>query len=238
VEELRALFPGYGDPESAGVWADAQRRFPLGSHVRGAIVAVDEFGQAILDIGLGFPAVSQLAAADTGVTNDIATVGKEFDARIIMWANSHRRIVVSLMEPASPCWDAEDRRDLIAHGLIIAFVIAIADGSWIGAGIWLVGTITLAWFGMPAIEPFVGRLMERQNSFVLSTALAWAWYVGLVGGGYAGVFSPTFINLPVSSLEGGLIGLVIGPILAAILGAITAGLFSMGYRLVTGKWEF
>src|SRR5262245_9315787 len=96
-------------------------------------------------------------------------------------------------------WDATDCRDWIANGAVCSVIIAVADGSWPNAALWLATTLARAWYGMPAFVRAAGRLSDSQKSFYLEVVLGWALYPGPLVGSFFGAIIPAIWNLPVSS---------------------------------------
>lgn len=96
-DELDLLFPGYRSPEQAEAWEAARVRFPPGAWVRGVVLARHPFG-LFVDIGVGFPAlllVVRLRGADEHPYTDMMlypAVGSDVDARVCLWADSHRQV--------------------------------------------------------------------------------------------------------------------------------------------------
>ena len=91
---------------------------------------------------------------------------------------------------------------------------------------------------MPTIFRAAGRLSDRRQTFLLDVALGWALIPGPLVGSLFGVLSPIIFDLPVSSLTGGLLGLLVGPVVAAIEGILLASAFAFVLRIVTGKSLF
>ncbi|HET6384890.1 MAG TPA: hypothetical protein VFJ58_15965 [Armatimonadota bacterium] len=102
-DELDRLFPGHLSQASAGAWEGAKARLPLGSTVRGVVVARYPFG-VFVDIDTGFPAlilVVRLAGADRQPYTDVdrfPAIGSIVEARICAWAGDRRQIGLTQLE--------------------------------------------------------------------------------------------------------------------------------------------
>ena len=133
-------------------------------------------------------------------------------------------------------WDATDRRDWIVNGLICSVIIAVADGSLVSAAIWVGATLTRAYYGMPAIVRKARKLFDSHKKFYLGVLLGWALYPGPLVGSFGGAILPFIWNLPISSFQGALLGLIVGPITAAVVGIVFATIVLGVAWLITRQW--
>ena len=132
-------------------------------------------------------------------------------------------------------WDVSDRRAWVANGVACTTIIALTDASLVNAAVWLAGTLMRAYHGMPLIARTARRVSDAQKSFYLDVAIGWSLYPGPLVGSFFGVLAPTIWNLPVSSFQGGLIGLIVGPLIAVVLGLLLATLVLGAYTIFTGR---
>jgi hypothetical protein len=132
-------------------------------------------------------------------------------------------------------WYSSDRRAWIANGVACSAIIALTDASLLYASVWLVGTFSRAYFGMPALVRVAKNLSDSRGSFYLDVALGWSLYPGPLVGSFFGVLAPVIWNLPISSFQGGLVGLVVGPLVAAVEGLILATFVLGVIWLFTGR---
>jgi hypothetical protein len=99
-DDLERLFPGHRSRAFQEEWEDAKHRFPLGSLVRGNVVAQYPFG-VFINFGIGFPAlilVVRLKDADRRPYRDIEhypAIGSQAEGRIYVWADEMRQIGIT-----------------------------------------------------------------------------------------------------------------------------------------------
>jgi hypothetical protein len=129
-----------------------------------------------------------------------------------------------LAQPAQSDWDASDRRAWIANGVVCSVIIGLADGSLLSAAAWFTGTLVRAYHGMPSIARAARRWSDSRKSFYLDVALGWSLYPGPLVGSFFGAMAPVIWNLPISSLQSAVLGLVLGPVIAAAEGVALASL--------------
>jgi hypothetical protein len=132
-------------------------------------------------------------------------------------------------------WSPGDRRTWMAFGAVCAVVIAAGDGSLAAGALWMV----VAWIGadpiMPAVIGRARRLSDQCGSFYGQVALGWAVYTGPMVGSVQGALFPIVLDVPLSSFECAILGLVLGPVCAAAVGVLLATVVCTGFWLWTGK---
>ena len=110
---LRALAP---DP-----WATARERFPPGSHVRGIVRRLEQFG-AFVELAPGLDGLVHVSrmVLDRRISHprQVANIGDEVDVTVTEVDPAKRRIGLSMVERAKQAKDAaeaDERRDTEAH---------------------------------------------------------------------------------------------------------------------------
>jgi hypothetical protein len=127
------------------------------------------------------------------------------------------------------------RRLWIANGVVCSFLIGALDGSVASAAVWLTAVLARAYFGLPALERAAQGLSGVRKVYA-EVALGWALVPGPIVGSFFGAVLPILWNLPVSSLQGALIGLLVGPVFAAIEGVVVVTLVASVVWLLSGRW--
>jgi hypothetical protein len=139
-------------------------------------------------------------------------------------------LIVLRDDPPNKPWDRIDRAAWLIAGLIGAFVIATADRDPISAVLWLIGSVIRGWQTIPRIVASA-RTWGETRHFLVIVALGWALIPGPLFGSIAGVLAPLIWDLPITSFQGGLIGIFACPIVDATEGLVLVSLFFGGLRL-------
>jgi hypothetical protein len=120
-------------------------------------------------------------------------------------------------------------------GVVGAWIIGVADESMITALLWSTGSIVFGDRLLPGLMSRAERLSERYRWDLLDVVFGWGLVPGPLVGSAFGVLAPLLWELPITSFQGGLIGLVLGPILAAVEGLVFFSMVLIIWRAVTGR---
>lgn len=133
--------------------------------------------------------------------------------------------------------DSFDANTWAVFGVVCGLIIGQTDDSLASALLWSTGSIVFGERILPALVRRAERVLERQGrgGFFLGVCFGWGLVPGPLVGSLFGALAPTLWELPVTSLQGACLGLVLGPIAAMAQGLITAVLVLGIVKLATGR---
>lgn len=117
--------------------------------------------------------------------------------------------------------------------LVSAMVVWLHDASALTALLWLWGILAFSQLALPAMYRSASSALG-ENNLLCAVVCGWA-FVGMPVGVILGVLIPWAQGWELSSVAGGLIGLVIGPMLAAVEGVVIALSVDLLAWLITGR---
>jgi hypothetical protein len=134
--------------------------------------------------------------------------------------------------------DAGDRFDSIAWavwGVVCAWIIGAADDSVASALLWSTGSIVIGDRVLPVLSRRAEVMSERYRWDLLDVVFGWGLGPGPLVGGFFGALVPLIWELPITTFQGGLIGLVLGPIVAAVEGLVVFSMVLIIWWAITGR---
>lgn len=133
----------------------------------------------------------------------------------------------------SAIFDTGDRITWATISVASAAVIWLHDASACAALLWLWGILAFSQLALPAMYRLAYSALD-ENCLLSAVVFGWA-FVGMPVGVSLGVLIPWVQDWGLSSVAGGLIGLVIGPVLAAVEGVVIAAAVDLLVWLITGR---
>ena len=110
----------------------------------------------------------------------------------------------------------------------IAFVaVLVNDHAILPAIFWLVALPIYRFKVLPLTESIFSNHKDDGISFWLGVAAGWAFVTGVPTGVLLGSIVPIFENIGISSNQGAMLGLVLGPVFSACMGLTVASIVNL-----------
>ncbi|HEY7313933.1 MAG TPA: hypothetical protein VH643_31575 [Gemmataceae bacterium] len=120
-------------------------------------------------------------------------------------------------------------------GVVCAWIIGATDDSVATALLWSMGSIVFGDRILPALMSRAHRVSEHSHWDLRDVVFGWGLVPGPLVGSCFGVVAPLLWELPITSFQGGLIGLILGPIFSAVEGLVIFSMVLVIWRVVSGR---
>jgi hypothetical protein len=111
--------------------------------------------------------------------------------------------------------------------------VALFDRSLLSGLAWLAISVPFGRYVLPKLMQWAHRLYAVHPNLWLSLVFDWGMFPGPPVGPLFGALSPVIFDLPVTSLQGAILGLVVGPIVSAAEGFAVTLFFWLVFGLIT-----
>lgn len=148
---------------------------------------------------------------------------------------TEKTVPVDVELAAHAAWSSGDTATWITCSVVCAAMISIGDESVLSGALWLGISLPFGKVVLPRLFRWGANLSERHPNFWRDAALGWALVPGPLVGCFFGCLGPLCWNWPMTSLQGSMLGLAIGPLFAIGEGLGLATLVISAAWLVTGK---
>lgn len=130
-------------------------------------------------------------------------------------------------------FSAFDRRSWTALA-VVSLIVVFANDGILNSAIWWLVIRFFATRIVPRIYQWGHARLDQSDGLYLGVILGWALVPGPLVGVLFGTILPAIYDCGLSSLAGGLIGLVLGPCFAVVQGLCIVGVIDGIFWLVTG----